>query len=161
MTQPIVLHLLDAAQDHPLQSWTFEDAGTITIGRSDDNDVILADPFVSRSHARLEFDAQGWRVVSISDQQVVSDGQKHRELRLADGATFQLGPRGCVLRVSFGRPMPRNRSTLAFDPATMPIFKLDAARVDQEVSEIASGDYFQKLQAESRRLRERRETNPS
>jgi pSer/pThr/pTyr-binding forkhead associated (FHA) protein len=161
MTQHIVLHLLDAAQDHPLQSWTFADTKAITIGRSDDNDVVLADPFVSRAHARLELDPQGWRVVSVSDQQVVSDGQRHRELRLSDGAKFQLGPRGCVLRFNLGRPGPRNRSTLAFDPATMPIFKLDAAQVNREVSEIASGDYFQKLQQESRRLRERRESNPS
>ncbi len=33
----------------------------VTVGRAEDNDLVLADPEVSRHHARLEPDGQGWR----------------------------------------------------------------------------------------------------
>jgi hypothetical protein len=37
----------------------------VSVGRSDDNDLVLPDPEVSRHHARLEPDGQGWRVVDL------------------------------------------------------------------------------------------------
>ena len=37
----------------------------VTVGRSDDNDLVLPDPEVSRHHARLEPDGQGWRAVDL------------------------------------------------------------------------------------------------
>jgi hypothetical protein len=37
----------------------------VRVGRADDNDLVLADPEVSRHHARLELDAQGWRAVDL------------------------------------------------------------------------------------------------
>jgi hypothetical protein len=36
-----------------------------TVGRADDNDLVLADPEVSRHHARLEPDGQGWRAIDL------------------------------------------------------------------------------------------------
>jgi hypothetical protein len=37
----------------------------VTVGRADDNDLVLADPQVSRHHARLEPDGQGWRAIDL------------------------------------------------------------------------------------------------
>jgi hypothetical protein len=37
----------------------------VTVGRAEDNDLVLADPEVSRHHARLEPDGQGWRTVDL------------------------------------------------------------------------------------------------
>jgi Protein of unknown function (DUF3662)/FHA domain len=37
----------------------------VRVGRADDNDLVLADPEVSRHHARLELDGQGWRAIDL------------------------------------------------------------------------------------------------
>ena len=37
----------------------------VRVGRADDNDLVLADPEVSRHHARLEPDGQGWRAIDL------------------------------------------------------------------------------------------------
>jgi hypothetical protein len=37
----------------------------VTVGRADDNDLVLADPEVSRHHARLEPDGEGWRAIDL------------------------------------------------------------------------------------------------
>ncbi|MCD6031050.1 MAG: domain containing protein [Thermomicrobiales bacterium] len=40
-------------------------SGPVTVGRAEDNDLVLADPEVSRHHARLEPDGQSWRAVDL------------------------------------------------------------------------------------------------
>ena len=37
----------------------------LAVGRSEDNDLVLPDPGVSRHHARLEPDGTHWRVVDL------------------------------------------------------------------------------------------------
>ncbi len=37
----------------------------VRVGRAGDNDLVLADPEVSRHHARLELDGQGWRAIDL------------------------------------------------------------------------------------------------
>jgi hypothetical protein len=37
----------------------------VRVGRAEDNDLVLADPEVSRHHARLEPDGQGWRAIDL------------------------------------------------------------------------------------------------
>ena len=37
----------------------------VRVGRADDNDVVIADLEVSRHHARLEPDGQGWRAIDL------------------------------------------------------------------------------------------------
>ncbi|MGE0606659.1 MAG: FHA domain-containing protein [Pirellulales bacterium] len=157
MNNNISLELLDAAHDRPLQSWSFSNAGPITIGRAVNNDLVVSDPFVSRSHARLEHSVAGWRVVSLSEQLLLCDGQRLRDISLTDGQVFQLGPRGCALRFSVSQKGRGNQSTLTFDPATMPIFKLDTEKLQREVSEISSGTYFRELQQVAQRLRQRQQ----
>lgn len=42
-----------------------------TIGRALSNDIILMDPTVSREHARLMLDEDGWHVVNLTEQNIV------------------------------------------------------------------------------------------
>ncbi len=42
-----------------------------TIGRALNNDIILMDPSVSREHARLVLDEQGWHVINLTMQNIV------------------------------------------------------------------------------------------
>ena len=41
------------------------------IGRALNNDIILLDPTVSREHARLVFDDEGWHIVNLTEHNVV------------------------------------------------------------------------------------------
>jgi hypothetical protein len=40
-------------------------SSSVTVGRAEDNDLVLADPKISRHHARLEPDGQSWRAVDL------------------------------------------------------------------------------------------------
>jgi FHA domain len=42
------------------QTFTFEPGQTIRIGRSPDNAVVVSDPIVSRDHARISWQPDGW-----------------------------------------------------------------------------------------------------
>ena len=59
---PQPLRLLPIEPGAPLLSLR---SSPVTIGRADDNDLVLADPEVSRHHARLEPDGQGWRAIDL------------------------------------------------------------------------------------------------
>jgi hypothetical protein len=43
----------------------------MTIGRALDNDIILIDPAVSREHARLVLDKQGWSIYNLTEKNTV------------------------------------------------------------------------------------------
>jgi hypothetical protein len=153
-----MIQLLDSAQGYPLQSWRFEDRNHVTIGRAEENDVVVADPYVSRAHAYLEHDpASGqWRVISISRQQIVFQGEQRGELALADGMIFRLGQHGCFLRFDQSVEATDGGKTLSFDPATMPVLALDTQRMQREVGEIVEGEYFQNLRDAVRSRRSQR-----
>src|SRR6266581_386193 len=42
-----------------------------TIGRALNNDILLMDPTVSREHARLVKDEQGWHIFNLTEQNTV------------------------------------------------------------------------------------------
>jgi len=58
----------------------------VRVGRADDNDLVLADPEVSRHHARLERDGQGWRAIDLGS----TNGTWVNGVRL-DAATIAAG----------------------------------------------------------------------
>jgi len=58
----------------------------VRVGRADDNDVAIADPEVSRHHARLEPDGQGWRAIDLGS----TNGTWVNGVRL-DAATIAAG----------------------------------------------------------------------
>jgi pSer/pThr/pTyr-binding forkhead associated (FHA) protein len=58
----------------------------VTVGRADDNDLVIVDPEVSRHHARLEPDGQGWRAIDLRS----TNGTWVNGVRL-DAATIVVG----------------------------------------------------------------------
>jgi hypothetical protein len=153
-----VIRLLDSAGGHPLQSWKVENREQVTIGRSEDNDIVVADPYVSRAHAYLRFDEarDDWRLISISRQQIVYQGESHGELALADGMVFRLGQHGCYLRFDQSQPQEDDSKTISFDLKLMPVLALDRQKMEREVNEIVEGDYFQNLKNAANQRRNER-----
>ncbi|HEY1429872.1 MAG TPA: FhaA domain-containing protein [Candidatus Tumulicola sp.] len=65
---------------------------TARIGRGDDNDVVLADPSVSRAHAEIETDAAGPLVRDLgSTNGTAVNGKRVRAERLHDGDELSFG----------------------------------------------------------------------
>jgi hypothetical protein len=72
----------------------------VTLGRSKDCDIRLTDPNVSRRHAEIRPDGDGWTIVDLgSTNGIEVDGRRVKELALTDGARFTLG----TTEVSFSK----------------------------------------------------------
>jgi RsiW-degrading membrane proteinase PrsW (M82 family) len=102
-----------------------------TIGRSLDNGVALVDPTVSRQHARLTLEEDGWRIENISQRSPLwVDGDRvipgAREL-VTPGQTIQLG----ATRLQLLAPLNQHGSSRAGDsgssygPSYNPLNPLD------------------------------------
>ncbi len=69
------------------------EAATCNIGRAPGSDVWLRDDGVSRGHARVERDGEGYRIQDLgSANGTYVEGQKVDSRQLADGDIIQLGP---------------------------------------------------------------------
>jgi hypothetical protein len=67
-------------------------SGPVTVGRAEDNDLVLADPEVSRRHARLEPDGEGWRAVDLgSTNGTWVNGARVSEATIAAGDDVAFG----------------------------------------------------------------------
>ncbi len=154
-----VIQLLDSANGRPLQNWRIGTDKRTTIGRALENDIVVADPYVSRSHAYIDFDAarQQWLMVSVSQHQLVYDGKTLPELRLADGMVIRLGGQGCYLRFNQHQAVEQqdNRQTISFEMLMKPKLSLDKQQLAKEVDDIVSGDFFQNLKQAVQRQRNR------
>ena len=156
----IALQLLDASQTHPLQVWEFEDLEEVRVGRSVDNDLQIGHPYVSRSHAILQFQDGQWMLRVSSQQGVVIRGKKYFEYWLENQLVFQLGPGGPHLRFVSAEQEDESdniRDTMAFDLDTTPFLQLDQNQRDEEVKEIVEEPYFQNLQRIADQLRKQRQ----
>ena len=76
----VTLYLLHPPETTPLQQWQFEDESAIRIGRAPDNDVVLADPLVSRYHLELrkkDFSTQSdsWQLINQGTNGTFIDGR--------------------------------------------------------------------------------------
>ena len=74
-----------AGQEFPLT------AGHVTVGRDAGNDVVLADPMVSKRHARLEVGVFVEVVDLNSANGVLVDGVQLQRVRIEEGAPFVIG----------------------------------------------------------------------
>jgi S-DNA-T family DNA segregation ATPase FtsK/SpoIIIE len=76
----------NAGGDFPLA------AGSGTIGRTHENDIVLDDPLVSKKHARIEVSATGVEVVDLNSANgLLVDGGLVSRLVLTDGQSVTLG----------------------------------------------------------------------
>jgi hypothetical protein len=156
----VCLELLDSATGQPQQSWRFSGRPRILIGRADDNDLVLSNPYVSRSHAYVEYADGEWRAIAISSQKLVVEGKRIQSLPLKPGTTFFLGPSGSCLRFAIpgvdlngGDP----QGTLSFDPEVHPFLQLDRRQLSEEVRAIEEGEFFQSLARNLQQLRRQRQ----
>ncbi len=80
-----------AGQEFPLS------AGHVTVGRDASNDVVLADPMVSKRHARLEVGGYVEVVDLNSANGVLVDGVQMQRVRIEEGEPFVIGGTTLVL----------------------------------------------------------------
>jgi pSer/pThr/pTyr-binding forkhead associated (FHA) protein len=158
---PVALHLLDASQAHPLQSWEFEESHEITIGRASDNDVQIGSPYVSRAHAVIQSNNGQWELRVPSQQGAVVAGKKVFHCFLENDFVFQLGPGGPYLRfhcadVEKDDEPQVGRDTMCLDFDSTPWLILDETQRDQEVRQIVEEPYFQHLQKLAAQMRRSR-----
>jgi CRP-like cAMP-binding protein len=66
--------------------------GSITIGRSGENDITLVDSDVSRSHARISFQTDSWTIEDLgSSTGIILGGKRIDKRELKSGDAFQIG----------------------------------------------------------------------
>ena len=148
----VVIHLLDSAQGHSLQTWRFSDQSQITIGRSDENDIALADPHVSRAHAKLVFEGGVWTLISTGRHGTLVDDRVVSEYTMRHDTVFRLGAAGPTLRFDTHAPETRRSETMDnVDYDMIAMLEIDEQRKQQEVEQITSDALFQQLQAKMRR----------
>lgn len=151
----IALHLLDSAQGHVLQSWRLADRSPITIGRSDDNDVVIADPHVSRLHATLVYQDGSWNLLSLGRHGTLLGDRPVSEAKLMDRTVFRLGSNGPMLRFdACGTTSNRSETLDSIDPDMLSMLDIDQARKQQEVEQITENDLFRQLLDQSRRQKD-------
>lgn len=115
-----------------------------TLGRSDECDVVLRDRSISRKHALLVHEEQGWFVQDLgSTNGITKDGRRAERFALVDGDEFRLGDLplrfklqaegGQDIEFDLGTPVGRAPTVLAraSEPEPGP-----AVRVEAEAEEI-------------------------
>ena len=148
--------LLDSQQIHSVQTWTFESQELIRIGRSEEHDVTIANPHVSRLHAELRLEIDGWQIVGLGRNGVLLDGAKVENATLTDRCVIRLGTTGPALRFSLGRPMRESGATICEESNQFGL-SVDESRKQREVDDIVNDDFFQQLTQRADDLRKTRD----
>jgi RsiW-degrading membrane proteinase PrsW (M82 family) len=92
---PGALHLEVAGQ-----SYVFQPGELVRIGRAPDNDILVADPTVSRQHARMAWLDGGWIYESVGSAATLLHGQPVTRFAITQPAELTLGSaQGPVLRI--------------------------------------------------------------
>jgi pSer/pThr/pTyr-binding forkhead associated (FHA) protein len=155
VAEDVAVHLLDSAQGHPVQTWRFTGKSVLTIGRSPENDVAIADQHVSRVHARLLWQEGQWMLVSTGRHGTLVNDRVISEAPLGDRTTFRLGAGGPLLRFQCGHAEEHPSETIAAIPADLlALLGVDETRKQQEVDEISNDSLFQQIQEHARRLKQ-------
>ncbi|HEU5425112.1 MAG TPA: FHA domain-containing protein, partial [Nitrolancea sp.] len=108
------------------REYAFDDSQTVTIGRQADAAVPLSDALVSRRHAEVRADAQGWIFRDVgSSNGTYQDGKPVREVRIAGPLDLRLGDEdgGIVVHLepeSGGETQPRKPVELLAGVGTRP-----------------------------------------
>ena len=148
----VVVHLLDSAQGHALQTWRFKNQAIITIGRNDGNDIVLADRHVSRAHATIAYDNGVWKIVSIGRHGTLVNDRLISEVALKHQTVFRLGAEGPMLRFDTNAYEPSRSETMDNISADLfAMLEVDEMRKQQEVELIVGNSLFMELKEQSRR----------
>ena len=152
----VSVELLDSNHHHSLQSWCFEAQELIKIGRADEQDVTISNPHVSRLHAELSSEIDGWCVKSLGRNGVLLNGDRVDEARLTDGSVIRLGSTGPALRFRIGR-VARETATMNEESSQISGLFIDESRKEKDVEEIVNNDFFQDLKQRADDLRRKRD----
>jgi pSer/pThr/pTyr-binding forkhead associated (FHA) protein len=155
----VTVQLFDPSSRQPVKTWTFDDKPTITIGRGDTADVLISDAYVSRVHAELTYRDNQWILISRGRNGVLVGSQVITETPILGEVSFRLGSAGPILKFScISAPAEATSATLSYTADTNPLLHLDETKLRDEVAQIASDDYFVRLQQKVKELRRNRDT---
>ncbi len=154
----VFVQLLDSAQGRPIQVWHFADQTTITIGRSEDNDVTIIDQQVSRLHAKLIWQEGVWSLISLGRNGTVVNDRLVSEMELSDESIFRLGADGPMLKFRLTKAETGRTETISsFDPSMIAMLAIDEDRKQEEVQQIADNALFKDLLEKTQELKARRQ----
>ena len=156
----ITLTLLHPTSGASIQCWTFSGGNVLKIGRAQDNDVVLRSEVVSRYHAELRHDGDGWVLFGLGSNGTFVNHDRITQHRLADGEVFVLAPTGPIIGFRYGESAA-NMLTQTMHAGFAPLFALavDEDKKTTQVAQIAESDYFQRLQSKVATMRAPR-SNP-
>jgi hypothetical protein len=158
----VVIELLDAGHGRALQFWEFTDKTEIEIGRLPDQDVAIADIYVSRKHARLEKVDGAWRIVSLGQHGVVVNGALVQVVPIGSNQIFRLGANGPMLKfvvpeaAAADPALDRGSTMVSGVVQVLALDDLDTQDRNEKVGEIVESDFFRAIKEQASRLRQSR-----
>ena len=122
----------------------------IRIGRAEDNDIVIRQPSVSRTHSELHWQGGRWVLMNRSRLGSLFNGLLADNFPLETGDSFQLGSMGPILRLDAGDSdssikRPSSVMTVGGNMG-IGIEDSDEKKMEQQVEAVAGTDYFQNLQ---------------
>ena len=158
------IELLDATCSHPIQSWEFHERTQITIGRSSERDIAIADISVSRQHVELNLGEEGWTLHSLGRSGVLLDGQPIQTLPMGEETVFRLGSGGPLLRATINQDEDSMTFSSGERQATMATTQVQVLMLDdletkdrdEKVGEIVNSDFFRLIKEKAHKLRKTR-----
>ena len=149
MTNPkkITLHLIDLAKGRTMQTWRFRKESLVRIGRSDQNEVVISDPYASRFHCELRFQGEHWDLVNLGRYGTLVRGERVETMTIDHGTVFQLGSTGPSFRFETFHEISGSDTTSMHSalPAMGDALRIDEANMEEQVEQIAETPYFQQL----------------
>jgi len=131
------------------------------VARSRDADDLWEQPRRrhARVHAELTFRDGQWRLVSRGRNGVLVGSQTITEIPVLGDVTFRLGTAGPLLKFNtLAASTEGTSATLSYTADTNPLLHLDETKLQNEVDQIASDEYFVRLQQKVKELRRSRDT---
>ena len=81
-----------------------------TIGKVPGNDVVVEDPLIDDTHARIDFDGKGYELVSLSKQKLIINGRKRKDHRLEHGDVLTIGGFALTFGLFDEQPVPEEEA---------------------------------------------------
>ena len=130
-----------------MQTWRFRTESLVRIGRSEQNEVVIGDPYASRFHCELRFQGEHWDLVNLGRYGTLVRGERVEAMTIDHGTVFQLGSTGPSFRFETVHELPSSDTTSIQSalPAMGDALRIDEANMEEQVERIAETPYFQQL----------------
>lgn len=118
------------------QTYGFEPGQTVRIGRSPDNAVVVSDPVVSREHAQVRWQADGWVLDDLGKGRTFVGGLPVSSVAVQQPLAVHLAnPLGPELRIELGQADQPGGGLLSWEDIPAPVTHIgsDEAPHDAEV----------------------------